>query len=58
MPYADLSDVEHDRRLNKFDDPFTVGLLSSYARWKLTHISEVEKDVQRPALVSPGPIHQ
>jgi acyl carrier protein len=35
MPYADLSNLERDRRLNKLDDLFTVGLLASYVRWKL-----------------------
>src|ERR1700758_5507025 len=27
MPYADLSDLERDRRLSRFNDLFTVGLL-------------------------------
>jgi hypothetical protein len=58
MPYADSSHLEHDRRLKKIDDLFTAGLLASYVRWKLTHCSEAEKDVQPPALGSPSPIHQ
>jgi hypothetical protein len=36
MPYADLSDLEHDRRLNGLDDLFTVGLLANYIEWKLS----------------------
>src|SRR5438477_717454 len=28
MPYADLRDLERDRRLNRIDDLFTVALLS------------------------------
>ena len=35
MPYADLSDLEHDRRLNRIDDLFTVDLLANYIEWKL-----------------------
>ena len=35
MPYADLSDLERDRRLNRIDDLFTVDLLSRYITWKL-----------------------
>jgi acyl carrier protein len=34
MPYADLSFLERDRRLNRIDDLFTVDLLVSYIRWK------------------------
>ena len=35
MPYADLRALERDRRLDRVDDLFTVGLLSSYLTWKL-----------------------
>jgi hypothetical protein len=35
MPYADLSDVECDRRLSRYNDLFTVGLLLNYIRWQL-----------------------
>ena len=35
MPYADLTYLERDRRLNRIDDLFTVGLLSSFITWKL-----------------------
>jgi len=58
MPYADLRDLECDRRLNRIDDLFTVDLLSSFITWKLGRRGEAEKDVQPPALVSLSPIHQ
>jgi acyl carrier protein len=35
MPYADLSDLESDRRLSKVTDLFTVDLLVRYVTWKL-----------------------
>jgi acyl carrier protein len=35
MPYADLSDLERDRRLEKVTDLFTVGLVVRYVTWKL-----------------------
>ena len=35
LPYADLTDLDRHRRLNRIDDLFTVGLLSSYIRWRL-----------------------
>ena len=35
LPYADLTDLDRHRRLNRIDDLFTVGLLSSYITWKL-----------------------
>ena len=35
MPYADLSDLDHDRRLNQIDDLFTVDLLANYIEWNL-----------------------
>jgi acyl carrier protein len=35
MPYADLRDLERDRRLNRIDDLFTVKLLSRFITWKL-----------------------
>ena len=34
LPYADLTDLDRHRRLNRIDDLFTVGLLSSYIAWK------------------------
>jgi acyl carrier protein len=35
MPYADLSDLERDRRLSRINDLFTVELLLSYITWRL-----------------------
>jgi acyl carrier protein len=35
MPYADLSALERDRRLNGLDDLLTVDLLTRYVTWKL-----------------------
>ena len=35
MPYADLGDFEHDRRLSAIPDLFTVDLITRYIAWKL-----------------------
>ena len=35
MPFADLSALERDRRLNRIDDLFTVDSLTRYVLWKL-----------------------
>ncbi|MDG3005417.1 phosphopantetheine-binding protein [Paludisphaera mucosa] len=35
MPYADLDDLERDRRLGSVADLFTVGLVVRYVEWKL-----------------------
>jgi acyl carrier protein len=35
LPYADLGELERDRRLERIDDLFTVDLLSNYITWKL-----------------------
>jgi acyl carrier protein len=35
MPYADLTDLECDRRLGAVTDLFTVDLLARYVAWKL-----------------------
>ena len=49
MPYADLRDLERDRRLNRIDDLFTVDLLSSYITWKLGESGESDCDLHSPA---------
>ena len=49
MPYADLSALDRDRRLNRVDDLFTVGLLSSYITWKLGGHDEADSDAHAPA---------
>ena len=51
MPYADLSDLERDRRLSRIDDLFTVELLLSYITWRLTGSGEADGDA--PATVDP-----
>jgi acyl carrier protein len=58
MPYADLTNLERDRRLINIEDLFTVDLVASYIRWKFGRRGEAEKDVQPPARVSLSPIHQ
>jgi acyl carrier protein len=49
MPYADLSTLEKDRRLNRINDLITVDLLSSYVNWKLGGFDRSECDVPVPA---------
>jgi acyl carrier protein len=53
MPYADLSDLGHDRRLSRIDDLFTVDLLASYIAWKLSRSREADGDAEEPVLVAP-----
>jgi acyl carrier protein len=50
LPYADLSALECDRRLNRINDLFTVDLLSSYVAWRLGGNKETTSD--RPELAS------
>jgi acyl carrier protein len=49
LPYADLRDLERDRRLNRIDDLFTVDLLSSFITWKLGGSGESDSGVHAPA---------
>jgi len=49
MPYADLRDLEHDRRLSGIDDLFTVDLLSRYITWKLGANGKAVSNVHAPA---------
>ena len=35
MPYADLADFDHDRRVASVGDLFTVDLVTRYVAWKL-----------------------
>ena len=44
LPFADLRDLERDRRLNRIGDLFTVDLLSSFISWKLDRSSAVSSD--------------
>jgi acyl carrier protein len=52
MPYADLSDMERDRRPSRVEDLYTVGLLASYVRWQLGG-RRVDGDVPVPDLAVP-----
>jgi len=49
LPFADLRDLKRDRRLNRIDDLFTVGLLSSFITWKLRGNGQAQYDVPVPA---------
>jgi len=49
MPYADLRELERDRRLNRIDDLFTVDLVASYIRWRLAGSGAAETDAHAPA---------
>jgi acyl carrier protein len=44
MPFADLSNLEGERRLSKIDDLFTVDLLGRYITWKLENVGKEEAD--------------
>jgi len=47
MPYADWTRLERDRRLDRIDDLFTVGLVTSFVRSKLMG-SEAAETVAHP----------
>jgi acyl carrier protein len=49
MPYADLSSLERDRRLNRIDDLFTVDFLTRYVLWKLGADGQDQHDVPATA---------
>ena len=49
MPYADLTALERDRRLNRIDDLLTVDLLTRYVTWKLRGNEVAQDDVPAPA---------
>jgi acyl carrier protein len=49
MPYADLGELEHDRRLSRIDDLFTIDLLSRFITWKLGGSGGAGGDVPAPA---------
>jgi acyl carrier protein len=54
MPYADLRDLERDRRLSRIDDLFTVELLANYIEWKLGGSDEANYGAEEPVLVAPS----
>ena len=49
MPYADWRKFERDRRLERIDDLFTVGLVTSFVGSKLVASGSAETDVHAPA---------
>ena len=49
IPYADLSALEREGRLNRIDDLFTVDFLTRYVTWKLRQDGETEPDVPAPS---------
>jgi acyl carrier protein len=49
MPYADLADSERDDRPSRIEDLYTVGLLSSYIRWRLGD-GRVDGDLPAPCV--------
>ena len=61
MPYADLSGLERDRRLNDVIELFTVDLLVRYVTWKLEGGRDTAKGAaataatSRPASGPPSP---
>ncbi len=56
MPYAALGDLERDRRPSRIDDLFTVGLLVSYIRWRLSGDGQAEGDLRTTALSAGNPV--
>lgn len=56
MPYADLSGLGHDRRLDQVTDLFTVDLLVRYVSWKLRMDQPPTYDEREVVSVSPDPI--
>jgi acyl carrier protein len=53
MPFADFSELEHDRRPSRIADLYTVGLLVSYVRWQLDG-RRVDSDIRAPGLAAPA----
>ena len=49
MPFADLSALERDRRLNRIDDLFTVDFLTRYVLWKLGRDAKAQIDAPASA---------
>ena len=58
MPYADLMDLERDRRLSNVTDLFTVDLLVRYVAWKLDGGGEAARSPYAAVLGSPALIRQ
>jgi acyl carrier protein len=58
LPFADWSDLERDRRLDRIEDLFTVGLLSSFITWKLGESGKSCSDARAPGLVTSSLLYQ
>jgi hypothetical protein len=58
MPYADLTGLERDPRLDRIDDLLTVDLLVRYVTWKLRGNGEARGDVPSPAAITLPVTHQ
>jgi acyl carrier protein len=58
MPYADLTNLERDRRLSMGTDLFTVDLLVRYVAWKLEGGGEAPRSANATVFVSPGLIRR
>ncbi len=56
MPYANLDNLERDRRPIDVAELFTVDLLASYITWKLGHFCESKEEVLATTLSSPSPV--
>ena len=54
MPYADLGNIDRDRRLAGISDLFTVDLIARYIAWKLS--KGAEKSVREPSDGADGAI--
>jgi acyl carrier protein len=52
MPYADLGELERDRRLDRIEELYTVDLLARYITWKLGGASELGSHILAPILIS------
>jgi acyl carrier protein len=52
MPYADLRALEHDRRLSRISDLFTVGLLTSYVTWRLAGNVDPDSNIRAQILLN------
>ena len=55
MPYAELSELDGDRRLGSVTDLFTVDLLVRYVAWKLDS-GTGDGNPHASTLLAPGPI--
>ena len=56
MPYANSSNLKHDRRPSRIDDRFTVDVLVNYIEWKLGLSREADGNAEVPIAVAARPI--